>query len=96
MIPCGSGIVWGANARLAATWPGIYCVAVVLLVYLPMLLAKPGDIGVGMNYLADTIVFCGCALVLAEALPRDSRTEAAGTLSAEAERGMGVQQRGEA
>jgi uncharacterized membrane protein len=96
MIACGAEIVWGAKARLAATWLGIYCVAVVLLVYLPMLLAKPGDIGVGMNYLADTMVFCGCALVLAEALPGDARTDAAGTLSAEPERGMGIQQRGEA
>lgn len=96
MIACGAGIVWRARARLAATWLGIYCVAIVLLVYLPMLLAKPGSIGVGMNYLADTMVFCGSALVLAEALPRDARTEGAGTLSAEAERGISVQQGGEA
>jgi uncharacterized membrane protein len=96
MIACGAGIVWGAKARLAATWLGIYSAAIVLLVYLPMLLAKPGSIGVGMNYLADTMVYCGCALVLAEALPRDARTEGAGTLSVEAERSMGVQQGGEA
>lgn len=96
MIACGAGIVWGAKARLAATWLGIYSAAIVLLVYLPMLLAKPGSIGVGMNYLADTMVYCGCALVLAEALPRDARMEGAGTLSVEAERSMGVQQGGEA
>jgi len=77
MIACGVGMVAAAKARLAATWLGIYSGAVVLLVYLPILLAKPADIGVGVNYFADTMVFCGCALVLAEVLPRDERKDEA-------------------
>jgi uncharacterized membrane protein len=69
MLVCGFGILWGAYARLAATWLGIYSSAVVLLVYLPILLAKPGSIGVGVNYFADTLLYCGCALAVAQALP---------------------------
>jgi hypothetical protein len=91
MIACGVGIVWGARARLAATWLGIYSGAVVLLVYLPMLLAKPGDIGVGMNYFADTMVFCGCALVLAEALPRNRQTDEARGQRESVEQSAGIQ-----
>jgi uncharacterized membrane protein len=95
LIACGVAIVFNWKARTAATWLGTYSVAVLLLVYLPMLIAKPGDIGDAVNYFVDTMVYCGCALVLAEALPREVHGAAA-TESVEAERSIGLHQGGEA
>jgi hypothetical protein len=74
---------------------GIYSVAVVLFVYLPLLIAKP-DVGEGLNYLADTMVFCGCALALAQALPSDTTTGQVIPERAEAGRGIGLHEGGAA
>jgi uncharacterized membrane protein len=72
LIVCGVAVILDWKAQAAAAWLGTYSVLVVLVVYLPMLIAKP-DVGEGLNYLADTMVFCGCALVLAEALSNEVR-----------------------
>jgi uncharacterized membrane protein len=95
LIVCGLAVVLNWKARLAATWMGIYSVAVVLMVYLPLLIAKP-DVGEGLNYMADTMVFCGCALVLAGALPREEGEGEAVPAKAQAERGMGLREGGAA
>ena len=59
------------KARLAATYLGIMIFLVVMFVYLPMLAAIPWDIGNGLNYFADTLMFSGAILLLADALPRE-------------------------
>ena len=60
------------HARVAAVWLGIVVCAVVLLVYLPILVASPADIGVAMNYFADTLLVGGNLLVLAGSLPKSA------------------------
>jgi len=57
------------HARRLTTWLGIVVFAVVLLVYLPILLAHPSDIGVAMNYFADTLAVGGNFLILAGSMP---------------------------
>lgn len=57
------------HARLGATWLGIVVCAVVLLVYLPILVANPGDIGVSLNYFADTLAVGGNFLIIANSIP---------------------------
>jgi uncharacterized membrane protein len=95
LIACGVAVIFEEKAQAAATWLGTYCVLVVLVVYLPMLIAKP-DVDEGLNYLADTMVFCGCALVLASALShRDGAAEVLPE-RAGAKPAVGLHQRGEA
>ncbi len=65
------------NARVAATYLGTLILAVIVLVYLPILIASlsgtsAGEKIVGLNYFADTLFFGGAVLVLANALPKDS------------------------
>ncbi len=56
------------HARTAATALGIVVLITVLFVYAPILAAKPDDIGIGMNYFADTLAVGGNLLILARAL----------------------------
>jgi hypothetical protein len=63
---------------MAATYLGTWIVLLVLLVYLPMVIAIPStaDGGVkieGLNYFFDTMLFAGAILALANALPKDSQ-----------------------
>jgi uncharacterized membrane protein len=69
LIVSGLSIIVNWKARLAATWLGIVVFAIVLLVYLPIMVAKASDIGNGLNYLVDTLAFSGTALLLAGVLP---------------------------
>ena len=58
------------GSRLAATYLGIMILLLVLFVYLPILVS-PSSIGVGLNYLFDTLAFSGAFLLLADALPKE-------------------------
>jgi uncharacterized membrane protein len=53
------------QVRLAATWLGLTVLVLVLVIYLPIVIANPADIGNGLNYLADTLLLSGTALALA-------------------------------
>jgi hypothetical protein len=53
------------QVRLGATWLGLIILLLVLLLYLPIVLAKPADVANGLNYLADTLLLCGAVLALA-------------------------------
>jgi uncharacterized membrane protein len=53
------------QVRLAATWLGLIILVLVLLIYLPIVIANPADIANGLNYLADTLLLGGTALALA-------------------------------
>jgi hypothetical protein len=44
-----------------------------VFVYLPMVVAKPSDIDNGLNYFVSTLAFSGVALLLAGALPTQTR-----------------------
>jgi uncharacterized membrane protein len=75
LIASGFCILLNWKARLAATWLGIFVFVVVLLVYLPITVAKISDIGNGLNYLADTLAYGGTALLLARALPVEDHSK---------------------
>jgi uncharacterized membrane protein len=73
LIVCGLCLMVNWRARAVAAWLGIFVFAVVMLVYLPILLANFADIAVGLNYFTDTLVFSGVALLLAGALPQQRK-----------------------
>lgn len=75
LIAAGLSIIFNRKARLAATWLGILVFAIVLLVYLPIMVAKISDIGNGLNYLVDTLAVSGSALLLASVLPSAEHVE---------------------
>ena len=69
----GLGLIFNKEARLAATWLGLMVLTLVLVVYVPVVIANPSDIGNGLNYLVDALLLSGSALVLAGAQTRGSR-----------------------
>lgn len=73
LIACGLSIIFNWKARQAAAWLGIAVFVVILLVYLPILVANWSDIGNGWNYFVDTLAFSGAALLLAALLPAAER-----------------------
>jgi uncharacterized membrane protein len=82
LVISGVSLLVNRKARLAATVLGIAVLGVVIIVYLPLLVARPLDL-VPLNYLFDTLLFSGSALALAGALPKDERAHlgaAAGAL----------------
>jgi uncharacterized membrane protein len=78
LLGAGISLLLGKNTKTAATYLGAWVLLVVLLVYLPMVLAIPSsaDGGAkieGLNYFFDTLLYSGAVLALATALPRSSR-----------------------
>jgi uncharacterized membrane protein len=67
-VVCGACIVVNTKARLAATYLGIMILLVVLFVYFPIWFANLSNIADGFNFVTDTLVFSGAALILADAL----------------------------
>lgn len=67
-MAAGASIIVNKKARLAATYLGIRILLLCLFIYLPILVANLSDIGNGLNYFADTLLFSGAALVLADAI----------------------------
>jgi uncharacterized membrane protein len=68
LLVSGISLIANRHARSAATFLGIAVFVVVMVVYLPLLLAKPFD---ELNYFADTLLFSGATLALADALPKE-------------------------
>ena len=56
------------QARLAATWLGVATLLLVVIIYVPIVVADPADIGNAFNYLVDTLLLSGTLLALAGAL----------------------------
>jgi uncharacterized membrane protein len=56
------------QARLAATWLGLVTLLLVVIIYVPIVVADPSDIGIAFNYLVDTLLLSGTLLALAGAL----------------------------
>jgi uncharacterized membrane protein len=67
LVVAGVALIIDKKARMAATCLGMMILLLVLFVYLPILVASPTDI-VSLNYFADTLLFSGAALLLADAL----------------------------
>ena len=43
-----------------------------LVVYVPIGIVERASLGNGLNYVADTLMFCGAVLLLAGAMPREA------------------------
>ena len=68
----GSLLLVGKKTRAAATWVGLTVLFVELIVYVPIGVAERASLGKGLNYVADTLMFCGGVLLLAGAMPREA------------------------
>jgi hypothetical protein len=79
------------RVRLAATAAGLMTLFLVIVMYVPLLVSKPSDIGEGLNYLADTLLLCGSLLAFAktqpEALALDEQSSEAEATSVQAKAG---------
>jgi len=68
----GIPLLLGKKTRAAATWVGLAVLFVVLVVYVPIGLVDRASLDNGLNYLGDTLMFCGTVLMLAGAMPREA------------------------
>jgi uncharacterized membrane protein YphA (DoxX/SURF4 family) len=64
-------LVIGKKTRAAATWVGLTVLLVVLVIYVPVAVVEHTNF-VGINYLGDTLMYCGAILLLAGAMPRET------------------------
>lgn len=65
-------LVLGVKSRAAAIWVGAAVLVVELAVYVPIAVAERASL-TGLNFMADTLMFCGAVLLLAGALPQRSQ-----------------------
>ena len=63
----GISLMINRKAGMAATWLGLITLLLVVLIYVPITVSSPSDIGGAFNYVADTLLFSGTLLVLAQA-----------------------------
>ncbi len=68
----GVMLLVGKKTRAAATWLGLTVLFVELVVYVPIGVVERASLDNGLNYLADTLMFCGAVLLLAGAMPREA------------------------
>ncbi len=66
----GPLLLVGKKTRAAATWLGLTVLFVVLVVYVPIAVVERASLD-GLNYMADTLMYCGAALLLAGAMPQN-------------------------
>ena len=79
LLVAGASLLSAKKTRMAATYLGTWIVLLVVFIYGPILIQSLADPSSavqveGINYFFDTLLFAGTALVLANALPRDTRT----------------------
>jgi uncharacterized membrane protein YphA (DoxX/SURF4 family) len=63
----------GKKTRAAATWVGLTVLIVELVVYVPIGVVERASLNNGLNYVGDTLMFCGTVLLLAGAMPREKQ-----------------------
>ncbi len=63
----------GKKTRAAATWIGLTVLFVELVVYVPIAVVERASLDNGLNYMADTLMYCGAILLLAGAMPREAQ-----------------------
>ena len=68
----GALLVAGRKTRAAATWLGVCVLVIELAVYVPIGVVERASLGNGLNYVADTLMFCGAVLLLAGAMPKET------------------------
>ena len=68
----GFMLLIGKKTRAAATWLGLTVLFIELVVYVPIAVVQRASLDLGLNYMADTLMFCGAVLLLAGAMPREA------------------------
>jgi uncharacterized membrane protein YphA (DoxX/SURF4 family) len=68
----GTLLLIGKKKRDAAAWLGLAVLVVVLVVYVPIAVVERASLDNGLNYLFDTLMYCGAVLLLARAMPRET------------------------
>lgn len=68
-VICAIGLTTRKYARSAAVFLGGTVLVLALFIYLPITIAKAGDVANGLNYLAIHLALAGAALLLARSLP---------------------------
>jgi len=75
LLAAGIGLALNKKSRIAAASIGALMTVLTIFLYLLILILAHGgstpEINEALNYVADTLLFAGAALVLASALPRD-------------------------
>jgi uncharacterized membrane protein YphA (DoxX/SURF4 family)/uncharacterized membrane protein len=66
----GPLLLVGKKTRAASTWLGVTVLFVVLVVYVPIAVVERASLD-GLNYMADTLMYCGALLLLAGAMPQN-------------------------
>jgi uncharacterized membrane protein YphA (DoxX/SURF4 family) len=66
-------LLFGKKTRAAATWLGATVLFVELVVYVPIGVVDRASLATGLNYVADTLMFCGAVLLLAGAMPPEAQ-----------------------
>jgi uncharacterized membrane protein YphA (DoxX/SURF4 family) len=66
----GPLLLVGKKTRAAATWLGLAVLFVVLVVYVPIAVVERASLD-SLNYMADTLMYCGAVLLLAGAMPQN-------------------------
>ncbi len=71
LLAGGIALAVNQRARMAAIWIGLVMTILTFFLYLPIFISatQPAAMNEGTNYVADTLLFAGTALVLARALP---------------------------
>ena len=67
-------LVIGKRTRAAATLLGVTVLFVVLVVYVPIGIVERASLNRGLNYVFDTLMYCGAVLLLAGAMPRERQS----------------------
>ncbi len=65
----GPLLLTGRKTRAAATGLGMIVLVTILAVYIPIGIVERASLDNGLNYLGDTLMFCGAVLLLAGAMP---------------------------
>jgi uncharacterized membrane protein YphA (DoxX/SURF4 family) len=68
----GIPLLLGKKTRAAATWVGLTVFFVELVVYVPIGVVDRASLDNGLNYMGDTLMYCGAVLLLASAMPREA------------------------
>ncbi|MGH9466586.1 MAG: hypothetical protein ACRD1Y_04470, partial [Terriglobales bacterium] len=75
-VAAGVLLVAGIKTHAAALWLGATVLLIELAVYVPIGIAGRASLDLGLNYVGDTLMFCGALLLLAAAMPRPQQTPA--------------------
>jgi uncharacterized membrane protein YphA (DoxX/SURF4 family) len=68
----GALLLMGKKTRTAATWLALTVLIIELAVYVPIGVVDRASLDNGLNYVGDTLMFCGTVLLLAGAMPREA------------------------